>query len=362
MKKRISLIILALCLVSALFIGCEKSTNTTVVSSTNNNSSKEQAKPEETPEEMNYSPFTGLPVENESSLLNRPVAVMVNNIQIALPQKGISKADIIYELPVEGPITRLMAVFGDYNNLPEIGSIRSARHDYVELLTPFNPIYLHFGGSEAGKNAIAKNKIDDIDGLSLSTTAFHKDAQRAATKGTEHSYFSSGELLKKGIAKKGFTTTIDNPTTPIFRFAKPEVDVMAENASAAPTAKISIKMSSTVTATFDYDAQTKLYSKGQFGQPHIDSATNKACAVKNVLIMFTDVGLLPNGKNKEVNLSTGTGYYISNGKRIEVQFKKAAVKNNLSVTDLSGKEIQLNAGQTWICIAPKEYKSNTIIS
>jgi len=362
MKKRISLIILALCLVSTLFVGCGKATNTTVVSSGNDTSSKKQEKPKEPPKELDYSPFTGMPVENANSLLNRPVAVMVNNIQIALPQKGISKADIIYELPVEGPITRLMAVFGDYNNLPEIGSIRSARHDYVELLTPFNPIYLHFGGSQAGKDAIARNKIDDIDGLTLSTTAFYKDAQRAASKGTEHSYFSSGTLLKKGIAKQGFTTTITKPTAPLFSFAKPDVDVMATNASAAPTVKASVKMSGTVTATFDYDAQTKLYSKGQFGQPHIDSATKKACAVKNVLIMFTSVGLLPNGKNKEVDLSNGTGYYISNGKRIEVQFKKAAVKNNLKVTDLSGKEIQLNAGQTWICVAPKEYKSNMILS
>lgn len=94
--------------------------------------------------EVYYSPLTGEAGYDESLLLNRPVAVMVNNIEQSLPQRGISKADIVYEMPVEGGITRLMAVFSDYHDLPEIGSIRSARHDYVELALPLDAIYLHF--------------------------------------------------------------------------------------------------------------------------------------------------------------------------------------------------------------------------
>ncbi len=44
----------------------------------------------------------------------RPVAVMVSNIKAALPQYGIDEADIVYELPVEGGITRLMAIYADF--------------------------------------------------------------------------------------------------------------------------------------------------------------------------------------------------------------------------------------------------------
>ena len=57
----------------------------------------------------------------------RPVAVMINNIGEAMPQSGIGQADVIYEMIVEGGITRLMAVFSDYSGLEKIGPVRSAR-------------------------------------------------------------------------------------------------------------------------------------------------------------------------------------------------------------------------------------------
>ena len=41
----------------------------------------------------------------------RPIAVMIPNDSSALPHYSLSKADILYECPVEGKITRLMAVF-----------------------------------------------------------------------------------------------------------------------------------------------------------------------------------------------------------------------------------------------------------
>ena len=52
-------------------------------------------------------PLTGELGYAESAVGKRPVAVMVNNLKGALPQYGIAEADIIYELPVEGGITRL---------------------------------------------------------------------------------------------------------------------------------------------------------------------------------------------------------------------------------------------------------------
>ena len=57
----------------------------------------------------------------------RNMAVMIDNIKIALPQYGISQASIIYEAPVEGRITRLMALFEDYDDLDHIGPVRSSR-------------------------------------------------------------------------------------------------------------------------------------------------------------------------------------------------------------------------------------------
>ena len=55
-------------------------------------------------------PLTGLPMEPEYER-NRPVAVMLNNLKKAQPQLGNSQADIIYEVPAEGGITRMLAVY-----------------------------------------------------------------------------------------------------------------------------------------------------------------------------------------------------------------------------------------------------------
>ena len=59
----------------------------------------------------------------------RYMAVMVNNIEDAMPQSGIERADVVYEMLEEGGITRLMAIFQtDYTDVEKIGPIRSARH------------------------------------------------------------------------------------------------------------------------------------------------------------------------------------------------------------------------------------------
>lgn len=60
----------------------------------------------------NRNPLTGEETEKDISG-NCPVAVMLNNIKQALPQSGNSKADFFFEIPEEGGITRIMALYQD---------------------------------------------------------------------------------------------------------------------------------------------------------------------------------------------------------------------------------------------------------
>ena len=70
----------------------------------------------------------------------RPVAVMINNVQAACPQAGIANAGVMYEAPVEGGITRMMAIFEDYDNLEKIGPVRSCRDYYIFYASGFDAI------------------------------------------------------------------------------------------------------------------------------------------------------------------------------------------------------------------------------
>lgn len=364
-RKRILTAVLMAAMAFTAFTGCTpKDVPVQAPESSSSAQSSDTSSAEDTspaPVKQDLNPFTGLALREGESSTNRPVAVMVNNISASLPQRGIDDADIIYELPVEGAVTRLMAVYSDYSMMPDVGSIRSVRHDYAELIAPYQPIYMHIGGSQAGLDAIDRYKIDDIEGKELAGTAFYQDSSRKGSYASEHTWFANLETLKKGLEKTGHKAALAEPIPSIFKFADAETDVMAENASASPANSVTVKFSSSSTASFDYDAEAGVYKKSQNGKSHIDLNKNAAVTVENILVMYTKVGMLDN-IHKEIDLSKGAGYYISNGKKIDVSFSKADVDVNLKVLDLSGNEITMNAGQTWICIAPDTYQQAISIS
>ena len=92
-------------------------------------------------------PLTGEPLANPDAVNNRPIACMLNNIHLAMPQHGVSQADIIFEYNVEGGITRMVGFFQDLTNVGTIGSTRSARPYFVETVLGMEAIYVHAGGS-----------------------------------------------------------------------------------------------------------------------------------------------------------------------------------------------------------------------
>jgi Protein of unknown function (DUF3048) N-terminal domain/Protein of unknown function (DUF3048) C-terminal domain len=89
------------------------------------------------------SPFTGEPVKS----LRRVLAVKIDNIVYARPQTGINSADIVYVLPVEGGLTRFLAIFSSHVP-PVIGPVRSSRQDDLELLHQFGRPGFAFSGAQ----------------------------------------------------------------------------------------------------------------------------------------------------------------------------------------------------------------------
>ena len=91
------------------------------------------------------SPFTGEPVPS----MNRVLAVKIDNIVNARPQSGLTHADILYVLPVEGGLSRFLAIFSSHYP-PAIGPVRSAREDDLQLLRQFGrPAFAYSGATPA---------------------------------------------------------------------------------------------------------------------------------------------------------------------------------------------------------------------
>ena len=89
------------------------------------------------------SPFTGKRIK----YLRRVLIFKIDNVPQARPQTGLTGADIVYLLPVEGGLSRIMAVFSSHVP-PVVGPVRSAREEDVKLLRQFGRPAFAFSGAK----------------------------------------------------------------------------------------------------------------------------------------------------------------------------------------------------------------------
>lgn len=117
------------------------------------------------------STITGEGCENYN---HRPYAVMMAADTRTRPLSAIASADLVVEMPVlKGGITRIMAFF-NCKRPPEIGSVRSARHDFITLAASFDAIFAHWGGSKMSLDLLKASSIDNIDALINPQNVFYR--------------------------------------------------------------------------------------------------------------------------------------------------------------------------------------------
>ena len=306
--------------------------------------------------EGNVNPLTGLCDGISDEALNtRPVAVMVNNIIYALPQWGISQADIIYEMLAEGRITRFLAIFQDHSKIEKLASIRSARPYYIDIAQSYGAVYIHFGGSVPAYDAIAKRKdLVSIDGIkgSWEGTVFFRDPDRRKQMGLEHSVYTTGEYLDLAMEKltnqgKDLAQS-EHPSA--FKFGERWHDNSAVNGEAAN--KVTVTFSSSHKPWFEYNAETEKYLRFQYGDPQMDGWMDTQLAVDNVLVLrmqLTDLG----GELKLVDIGTtgkGEGFFFTKGKYVPITWEKETYNSEIKYYTLDGEELVVSRGQTFVSV------------
>lgn len=298
-------------------------------------------------------PLTGLSGFDQSKMGLRPVGIMINNIKDATPANNITNADLCYEMVAEGGITRILAMYADYSKIAMTGSIRSVRPYYLYLAQGHDAFLVHIGGSEDAYSYIRNNKFNDVDGMYDSKNLW-RDPGRKARFGSLHSVVTDGEHLTAAIKAKKYRTEI-NADVKQFSFNKPDQPVIP---AGEVCEKLTVPFSEYCVATFNYDAQTKLYYKSQFKKPQLDAVDDKTqVAVTNVVVMYSKVTHSGDAKgHMDVGLSSGSGMYASGGKMIPVKWSKGKPSDPLIFADESGAVLNLNAGKTWICIIDKSMK------
>lgn len=307
-------------------------------------------------ENMMHSYLTGEWIDNSIGL-RRPVAVILNNIQRAVPQAGISKSSIVYEAPVEGGITRLLGIFENYDSMDKIGSVRSARTYFVYLGMEFDPIFLHYGSAHYADSLLNSDAVSNLSGLSgVGSTVYYRTSDRPAP----HNAYTSAEGIAAGVAALGYRQDISPSYGSHFLFTEDsEINLLSEG---IPAARVSVGYRIN-NPWFVFNPNDGLYYRYQYGAPHTDQLDGSHLAYRNVLIQYCNYSYYDgNGYlNIDVN-SGGTGKFITNGRAVDIVWNKENSSSRARYYDQAGNEIRLNQGKTWVCIVLNDAKNSVIIS
>ena len=275
--------------------------------------------PSPTPEPYT-NPLTG-EVMDEDISMNRPFAIMINNLPPSLPQRGISQAEILYEIPAEGGVTRMLAIFTDISDIASIGTVRSLRPYYAHCAFGYDAIIIHAGGSEAAYSLMSSTGWDHIDGVreTYAAAPFARDPDRIHN-GLEHSLFADGATLMEAIDEKGFSLVHDDED---FDYG----------------------------LTFTENADDGLYYASQYGDKYIDENTGEQVSYKNLFFLSTDISIVDGYGRLEVRTTgEGTGWFVTGGKCTEITWERDDEYDQFRYDLADGTEISLGVGHTYVGI------------
>lgn len=231
--------------------------------------------------------------KDEAVVTRRPIAVMIPNNSPAMPQYGISKASIIYEAPVEGRITRLMAVFEDFDDLDRIGPVRSSRDYFVYVAMGYEAIYCNWGLARPYVEELINR--DTVQNISAAVEGIYNPAHEAFDRVSRPGYATefTGYLFIDGLLEAadrlGYEWEYDDAYVPPFTFA--EEGVRAEdNYETADEATMIYPGGQSgnkggygaYNPYFEYNEKDHLYYRYQNGDEQIDEmdGSQLACGVQ----------------------------------------------------------------------------------
>lgn len=355
-KNKVAVFIVLMALFMTIAAGCgeDEEEATTTEEITTEEETTEEVTEEEIVHEGVYNDLTGEWNTDREEEYGRPIAVMINNISDALPQCDVGKADIIYEMMVEGGITRLLAIYNDYSDLELLGSIRSCRPYYVTVAMEYDAIYLHYGQSPQGKTKLESTGIDNLSGLDAEgNVTYYRYSERVAP----HNVFTNTEMILAGIEYCGYDTEHSAGFESVFTFN----EEITELSSGETANKITTPISSYTSPWFEYNSDDGLYYRFEYGDAQIDGNTGEQLAFENVIIQFAHYTSIDDHDRQELDqVGEGEGYYATNGTIIPITWKKGSESSITKYYNEDGEEITLNPGKTWITVMESDRADQVI--
>ena len=272
----------------------------------------------------------------------RPIAVMIAEDQEARPLSGIAFADIVIEMPVvTGSITRMMAIF-ICEDSEEIGSIRSARHDFIPLAQGYDAIFAHWGGSQLALDEFRKGVIDNLDAMPNYFETFYRKEGIFAP----HDGFTSMERMLRAAENLGYRMTTNFEGYKLLNF-KPQIPNLKQIPNTKPK-KLEINYKYPYNVRYDYNMEANSYRRWRGGAEEIDALNGEQVETKNVVVMRAKSRQIGGGYNDVDILGSGEAVIYRNGEEIKGSWVKKSAEDALIFLDKAGEEIAFAPGKIWI--------------
>jgi len=304
----------------------------------------------------NICPLTGLAVTDASRLERRPMAVKISNAPaVVRPQAGIASADVLFEHHAEGSLTRFTAVFFS-QDVPKVGSIRSARLIDLEIPAMFKSMFA-FSGASAGVLDRLR-ACDFADRIVSPDFGHHSPFQRipAPGKAYEHTLFSDTPTLEQVMASRGLKARQD-----LSGWAFSEQ--IPSGGAPGSRLKVSYRGNS-VTAEYAYDAGAGGYRRSTAGAAHGDELTGQQVVVKNVIVLYAkhvETDILEDtwgGGHYSIEIQvwgSGVARVFRDGQMCDVRWERPDRSDLVRFVDGEGKPFPFKPGNTWIQLVPLDF-------
>ncbi|MEA1940493.1 MAG: DUF3048 domain-containing protein [Candidatus Caldatribacteriota bacterium] len=275
----------------------------------------------------------------DADSISRPLAVMVgNSTEEITHQTGLQTADVIYEINVETPYTRLMAIFltEDSNT---IGPIRSSRYYFSRLAAEWSSIFAHCGGQ-----ILKDDRIVNLDQMRYSYPYW-----RDKKIGGWTNLFANTEKIREKSRKTGFQDKI-NLENNFLNFR-------AINLSGGNISKICIKYNQKYSVSYEYDIKSNTYLRYINSKLYKDYKTLKPLNVSNIIIQYVQIEKIPGdteGRVKVGVIGEGIAKAFYGGRYFLVKWVKKSKDHPTLYYDNQGNLLKLNKGKVWIEIVSKD--------
>jgi hypothetical protein len=306
----------------------------------------ESAPPQPSPSPSVYiSHTTGLPVSGEY----KPVLVDIENDPAARPQTGLQTADVVYEVPVEGDITRFVCVFSD--NVPETAMpVRSGRVSFLYIQHEWDAIFMHWGGSGHGTNAdytFYGNKLYD-------KVKIDADGLYGGSKYSK--YFKR----KHGVASVHNVMAYPKKAQSLYNYTPKPLHWQFDNDvsySGKSVSKINLRMCSNKKnfVTYTYDPENDVYLRSMGGKAFVSAETGKQVSLKNIIVQYSTYKVKGSAHYKVwAMVGKGKADIYVGGILVKGSWEKKSEDSETVYYDDKGKQIILRPGNTWIEICPEK--------